>query len=150
MSARLEWRGHVKRTSASVLVRSAGREWLLALSLATCAAFAVRGEAMFARLAEPVWLALVFVWLFGVILVSALAVVRHADAIAEVLGEPYGTLVLTFCVTAIEVMSISAVMLHGENNPTLVRDTLFAVVMILLGGVIGSALLLGGWRHREQ
>jgi Ca2+:H+ antiporter len=59
-------------------------------------------------------------------------------------------LVLTLSVTAIEVMSISAVMLHGENNPALVRDTLFSVVMILLGGVVGSALLLGGWRHREQ
>ena len=34
---------------------------------------------------------------------------------------------LTLSVTAIEVMSISAVMLHGDNNPTLVRDTLFAI-----------------------
>lgn len=127
-----------------------GREWMLAVSLATCGAFAFRGEALFAHLAQPLWLALLFLWLFGVILVSALAVVRHADALAEILGEPYGTLVLTLCVTAIEVMSISAVMLHGENNPTLVRDTLFSIVMILLGGVIGGALLLGGWRHREQ
>ena len=47
-------------------------------------------------------------------------------------------------------MSISAVMLHGENNPTLVRDTLFAIVMIILGGMVGVSLLLGGWRHREQ
>jgi Ca2+:H+ antiporter len=53
-------------------------------------------------------------------------------------------------VTAIEVMSISAVMLHGANNPTLVRDTLFAIVMIILGGMVGGSLLLGGWRHREQ
>ena len=47
-------------------------------------------------------------------------------------------------------MSISAVMLHGENNPELVRDTLFAVIMIILGGMIGTCLLTGGWRHREQ
>src|SRR5664279_4224925 len=46
--------------------------------------------------------------------------------------------------------SITAVMLHGENNPTLVRDTLFAIVMIILGGMVGGSLLLGGWRHREQ
>jgi len=38
-------------------------------------------------------------------------------------------------------MSISAVMLHGANNPTLVRDTLFAIVMIILGGMIGGALV---------
>jgi Ca2+:H+ antiporter len=49
-------------------------------------------------------------------------VVRHADHVAEIIGEPYGTLVLTLSVTAIEVMSISAVMLHGDNNPALVRE----------------------------
>jgi Ca2+:H+ antiporter len=132
------------------LARGLGSEWLLAVSVATCLAFALRGEALFARLSEPIFLALIFAWLFGAILASALAVVRHADKVAEILGEPYGTLVLTLAVTAIEVMSISAVMLHGENNPTLVRDTLFSIVMILLGLVIGSALLLGGFRHREQ
>lgn len=93
---------------------------------------------------------LIFTWLFVVVLGSALAVVRHADRVAEVLGEPYGTLILTLSVTAVEVISISAVMLHGDNNPTLVRDTLFAIVMIILGGMVGGALLLGGWRHREQ
>src|SRR4029077_16758706 len=64
--------------------------------------------------------------------------------------EPYGTLLLTLSVTFIEVMSIAAVMLHGENNPTLARDTMFAVVMIILNGMVGLSLLLGGLRHREQ
>jgi Ca2+:H+ antiporter len=41
-------------------------------------------------------------------------------------------------------------MLHGANNPSLARDTLFAVVMIILNGMVGLSLLLGGWRHREQ
>ncbi len=68
----------------------------------------------------------------------------------EVLGEPYGTLVLTLSVTTIEVLSISAVMLHGANNPTLVRDTLYSVIMVILGGMAGISLLIGGWRHREQ
>ena len=136
--------------SISALARRVAEEWLLGVSLVTCAAFAVFGDRLFAHLAEPVWFAVVFLWLFGVVLGSALAVVRHADHVAEILGEPYGTLVLTLAVTAIEVMSISAVMLHGANNPTLVRDTLFSIVMILLGGVVGAALLLGGWRHREQ
>ena len=81
---------------------------------------------------------------------SALNVVRHADHVSQVLGEPYGTLVLTLSVTAIEVLSISAVMLHGDNNPTLVRDTLFAIIMIILGGMVGVSLLAGGFRHREQ
>jgi Ca2+:H+ antiporter len=140
----------VKHRRAARFGGSLAGEWLLVISLATCIVFAVFGETLFARLAQPVFLILVFLWLFGVILASALAVVRHADQVAEILGEPFGTLVLTLAVTAIEVMSISAVMLHGANNPTLVRDTLFSIVMIILGGVIGSALLLGGWRHREQ
>ena len=52
--------------------------------------------------------------------------------------------------TVLEVASISAIMVHGDNNPTLARDTLFAVVMIILNGMVGLALLVGGLSHREQ
>jgi Ca2+:H+ antiporter len=76
--------------------------------------------------------------------------VRHADHLAERLGEPYGTLILTLAITSIEVIGISAVMFHGANNPTLVRDTLFAVVMIILNGMVGLSLLMGAWRRPEQ
>ncbi len=130
--------------------RAVREEWFLGVSLATAAIFALAGDSMFDRLDNPYMLALVFLWLFGAVAGSALAVARHADRIAALLGEPYGTLLLTLCVTAIEVVSISAVMLHGENNPTLVRDTLFAIVMIILGGMVGVSLLAGGFRHREQ
>jgi Ca2+:H+ antiporter len=140
----------VKAKNSGQLRKAIAGEWFLAVSLATTLAFAVPGETLFDALTNPLWLALIFIWLFGVVLGSALSVVRHADHVAEILGEPYGTLVLTLSVTAIEVMSISAVMLHGENNPTLVRDTLFAIVMIILGGMVGGSLLLGGWLHREQ
>jgi len=40
--------------------------------------------------------------------------------------------------------------LHGAPNPALARDTIFAVVMILLSGMVGLSLLLGGWRQWEQ
>jgi Ca2+:H+ antiporter len=139
-----------KAKSGDTLGHALRVEWFLAFSLATTAVFAYSGEQIYAKLDQPLWLAVVFAWLFGTVMGSALNVVRHADHVAEILGEPYGTLVLTLCVTAIEVMSISAVMLHGDNNPTLVRDTLFAIVMILLGGMVGVALLAGGWRNREQ
>ncbi|HEY2835278.1 MAG TPA: hypothetical protein VGI89_01830 [Rhizomicrobium sp.] len=124
-------------------------EWFLGLSLATIAVFTF-DKALFDDLPDPVAFALIFSWLFAVVLGSCLNVVRHADGLAEILGEPYGTLILTLSVTTIEVLSISAVMLHGENNPTLVRDTLFSVVMVILGGMAGLSLLVGGWRHREQ
>ena len=125
-------------------------EWFLGVSLATVAIFFFLGGQLDGKLANPFWLAFIFIWLFGVVMGSALNVVRHADHVSQVLGEPYGTLVLTLSVTAIEVLSISAVMLHGDNNPTLVRDTLFAIIMIILGGMVGVSLLAGGFRHREQ
>jgi Ca2+:H+ antiporter len=66
------------------------------------------------------------------------------------LGEPYGTLILTLSAISIEVVMISTAMLHGENNPTLGRDAIFAVIMIALNGLVGLCLLLGGLRYREQ
>ncbi len=125
-------------------------EWFLGISLVTCAVFALAGERIFDRLDNPLWLAFIFIWLFAVVAGSALSVARHADHLAERLGEPYGTLIMTLSITAIEVLSISAVMLHGENDPTLVRDTLFAIIMIILGGMVGTSLLAGGICHREQ
>lgn len=126
------------------------REWFLAASLFSCAAFFAHGDALHASFAQPLALALVFGWLFAAVLGSAFAVVRHAEQLAEAMGEPYGTLILTLSVTSIEVVSITAVMMHGDNNPTLARDTLFAVTMIVLNGMVGLSLLLGAWRHREQ
>ena len=127
-----------------------GAEWALGAGVATAVFFAFAGERLFDRLGEPLWFALIFAWLFAILAVSTLAVVRHADHVAEALGEPLGTLILTLSITTVEVLSISAVMLHGANNPTLVRDTLFAIVMIILGGMVGASLLFGGLRHREQ
>jgi Ca2+:H+ antiporter len=92
----------------------------------------------------------VFALLFAVILWSAMCVVRHADCLAIKLGEPYGTLILTLSAISIEVVMISTAMLHGENNPTLGRDAIFAVIMIALNGLVGLSLLLGGLRYREQ
>jgi Ca2+:H+ antiporter len=125
------------------------QERFLAVSVASGLAFLFFGDALFADLTQPLPLLLVFTWLFVAILGSALAVVRHADELAHRLGEPYGTLILTLAVTAIEAVSISALMLHG-GSAAVVRDTLFAVIMLLMNGVVGVSLLLGGWRHREQ
>lgn len=125
------------------------REWFLAVALAAAAVFGLGGEQFFAA-AGVGGMSAGFVLLFAATLGAALSVVRHADALAIRLGEPYGTLILTLAVTAIEVLAMSAVILHGDNNPTLVRDSLMAVVMIVLNGMVGLALLIGAWRHREQ
>src|SRR5213076_409094 len=99
---------------------------------------------------HPFAIAGVFFWLLVAVLWSAISVVRHADCLAVRCGEPYGTLILTLSAITIEVVMISAAMLHGANNPTLARDMMFAVIMIALNGLVGLSLLLGGLRHREQ
>jgi Ca2+:H+ antiporter len=126
------------------------REWLLGAAFATTALFLLFGKGWLADLSNPLWFALMLVWLFSVILSSAFAVVHHAESLAVRLGEPLGTLVLTLSVIGIEVMMISAVMLTGEGKSALARDTMFGVVMIVLNGMIGLSLLLGGLRHHEQ
>jgi Ca2+:H+ antiporter len=126
------------------------REWLLGAAFATTALFLLFGKGWLADLSNPLWFALMLVWLFSVIMGSAFAVVHHAESLAVRLGEPLGTLVLTLSVIGIEVMMISAVMLTGEGKPALARDTMFGVVMIVLNGMVGLSLLLGGLRHHEQ
>ncbi|RYZ61625.1 MAG: calcium:proton antiporter, partial [Proteobacteria bacterium] len=38
----------------------------------------------------------------------------------------------------------------SNGSPTLGRDTMFAVLMIVLNGVVGLGLFIGGLKHREQ
>ncbi len=108
------------------------------------------GSRLLETVEHPGVMGVVFLWLFLAVLWLAISVVRHADRLAIKCGEPYGTLILTLSAISIEVMMISAAMLHGKNNPTLARDMMFAVIMIALNGLIGLSLLLGGLRHREQ
>jgi Ca2+:H+ antiporter len=93
-----------------------------------------------------VFAALLLVILFG----TVFAAVHHAELIAERIGEPYGTLLLTLAVTIIEVALIATIMLGDKPVPTLARDTVFAVVMIVCNGLVGICILAGGLRYREQ
>ncbi len=122
----------------------------LLLVITTLLLFIAFGKDWLANLGNPAWLAFMLLWLFGAVLVASLRVVHHAECLAVRLGEPYGTLILTLSVTFIEVAMISALMLNAGNNPTLGRDAMFAVVMIVLNGIVGLSLLLGALRYREQ
>jgi Ca2+:H+ antiporter len=93
-----------------------------------------------------VFAAVLLVILFG----TVFAAVHHAEVIAERIGEPYGTLLLTLAVTIIEVALIATIMLGEKPVPTLARDTVFAVVMIVCNGLVGVCILAGGLRYREQ
>lgn len=88
--------------------------------------------------------------LIVMMIVTVFVVLRHAEAVAHRVGEPFGTLVLTIAVTAIEASVIVSMMLHGANNPTLARESVFSTVMIVSAGVVGICLTIGGLRHRQQ
>jgi Ca2+:H+ antiporter len=122
----------------------------LVMAWAAVAAFQLSGDGWLVDLASPVHLGALLAALLAVIVWCAFAVVEEAEDLAVLLGEPLGTLVLTLAIVTIEVALIAAVMLGAHAGPTLGRDTMFAVLMIVLNGVVGLALLLGGLRHREQ
>lgn len=131
----------------TAIVRS---EYPLFFSSLSMGLYMVYGKGWLADLSSPAWYAFMLAWLLVVILMSAFAIVRHAESLASILGEPLGTLVLTLSIIGVEVLMISAVMLSGDGNPTMARDTMNAVIMILLGGMAGLSLLLGGLKHQEQ
>ena len=83
------------------------------------------------------------------VLLMARGVAHHADQLAERLGEPLGTLVLTGSVIVIELALIASTMLTGESNPTLARDSMFSVLMIVLTGVKGLTVILAARVQRQ-
>lgn len=121
-----------------------------AIAWITVALFLVFGSDWMAHLSRHEIGLSLFAWLFFVIVWVSFGVVHEAEELAGLLGEPVGTLVLTLSIVIIEVVLISAVMLGAGDTSTLARDTMFAVLMIVLNGVVGLGLLIGGMRHHEQ
>jgi Ca2+:H+ antiporter len=124
--------------------RSAGSFPALAVSF--FAADTALGVSFTPSVAGLTFAAVLLAILFG----TVFAAVYHAELIAERIGEPYGTLLLTLAVTIIEVALIATIMLGEKDVPTLARDTVFAVVMIVCNGLVGICILAGGLRYREQ
>src|SRR3978361_1451824 len=84
---------------------------LFAVSMASEIAFALSARGLgFA--------AVLLVILFG----TVFAAVHHAEVIAQRIGEPYGTLLLTLAVTVIEVALIATIMLGAIPVSELARD----------------------------
>ena len=89
------------------------------------------------------------VLLSSVVLLLSTSVAAQADRVAELVGQPYGTLVLTGAVMTIELALVASTMLTGEANPTLARDSMFSVVMIALTGVTGLCNVIAALRSRR-
>lgn len=122
----------------------------LIIGLVTLIIFFMMGNAWLTNMSGWFLPSSLFFWLFPAMLWLSFGVVKHADCLAIKLGEPYGTLILTISVISIEVVMITSVMLTGAENPSLGRDMMFAVLMIVLNGLIGVSLLCGGLRHLQQ
>jgi Ca2+:H+ antiporter len=121
--------------------------WIFpALAVSFFAAATGLGVSFTPSAAGVVFAVVLLVILFG----TVFAAVHHAEVIAEKIGEPYGTLLLTLAVTIIEVALIATIMLGDKAVPTLARDTVFAVMMIVCNGLVGICMLVGGLKFREQ
>jgi Ca2+:H+ antiporter len=90
------------------------------------------------------WSALLIV--LASIIGVAFRISHHAEVMAIRLGEPYGTLILTLAAVSVEVV-ILVVLLQGEPNPTLARDTVFAAIMFDINGILGLAAIVAGIKH---
>jgi Ca2+:H+ antiporter len=87
--------------------------------------------------------------IIAAILFASVRVAHHAEALAERLGEPYGTMVLTLSAVLVEVV-ILAILMNESPSPTLARDTIYSAVMLDINALLGLSALLGGLRHGEQ
>jgi Ca2+:H+ antiporter len=87
--------------------------------------------------------------LIGAILLASIRVAHYAEELAERVGEPYGTMVLTLSAVLVEVV-ILAIMMSHTDSPTLVRDTIYSAVMLDINALLGLSALLGGLKHGEQ
>src|SRR5699024_7130077 len=94
--------------------------WLAVLILAITQQF----------LAPPVPGVILVLVLAGVVVIISICsfgVVTQAEKLAQRMGDPYGSLVLTISIVLIEVILISAVMLGPGDHTTIGRDSVMAV-----------------------
>jgi Ca2+:H+ antiporter len=87
--------------------------------------------------------------LIAAILLASVRVAHHAELLAEKVGDPYGTMILTLSAVLVEVVVLGIMMMH-EPSPTLVRDTIYSAVMLDINGILGLAAIIGGLKHGEQ
>lgn len=118
--------------------------WLIVI------AFMIFGNSFFNDGMSPATAGVSFIVLLATVIGASFGVLKEADELSHQLGEPYGTLILTLSVLFIEVILISAVMLGPGEHPTIGKNSIFAVMMIIMNLVIGLCILLGGLKFGEQ
>lgn len=88
--------------------------------------------------------------LIAALVVCILISVHFAEVIALRVGQPYGSLLLALAVTIIEVALISSILLsRSPGSDAIVRDSIFATIMIVCNGLVGICLVIGALKYNE-
>ena len=84
------------------------------------------------------------------LILCILVAVHFAEVLAHKFGQPYGSLVLAVAVTTIEVALIVSILLsRTPGSEAIVRDSIFATIMIVCNGLVGICLLIGALKYNE-
>ena len=87
--------------------------------------------------------------IIAAIVATAVRVAHHAEVLAEKIGDPFGSMILTLSAVLVEVIILIIVMSHS-NDPTMAKSTIFAAIQIDVNLLLGLAAILGGLKHGEQ
>ena len=93
--------------------------------------------------------------IFAAIGIGSLAVTisEIAEILAERLGEPYGSMILTFSAVLVEILILFMVILEAREHIEVletVKNGIIATVIVDLNALLGLAVFVGGLNFKEQ
>jgi len=87
------------------------------------------------------------------IVAFSVTVSEVAEILAERLGEPYGSFVLTFSAVAVEIILLYMILTTGEVNQhalDTVKSGIISAVIVDMNVLLGLAVFVGGLAYKEQ
>jgi Ca2+:H+ antiporter len=87
------------------------------------------------------------------IIFFSITVSEVAEILAEKLGEPYGSFVLTFTAVAVEILLLFNIMLQASASPETmdtVKGGIISAVIVDMNVLLGLAVFIGGLSFTEQ
>jgi Ca2+:H+ antiporter len=83
----------------------------------------------------------------------SITVSEIAEILAERLGEPYGSFILTFTAVAVEIILLFNILLQAGNSPEAtdtVKGGIISAVIVDMNVLLGLAVFIGGLSFSEQ
>jgi Ca2+:H+ antiporter len=93
--------------------------------------------------------------LFSAVAIGFLSITvsEIAEILAERVGEPYGSFILTFTAVTVEILLLFNIMLQSINTPSAidtVKGGIISAVIVDMNVLLGLAVFIGGLVFREQ